>query len=46
MTAHAVRRGAELGAVMASLQASDMGRPVYEHMGFRVTAWYRNFRRP
>ncbi len=45
MTAHAVRRGAERGALIASLQASDMGRPVYERMGFRVTAWYRTFRR-
>src|SRR5581483_3546389 len=34
MTDHAVRRGAGRGCVMAGLQASDMGRPVYERMGF------------
>jgi GNAT superfamily N-acetyltransferase len=46
MTGHAVRRGAELGCVMANLQASEMGRPVYERMGFRPVAPYRTHHRP
>jgi ribosomal protein S18 acetylase RimI-like enzyme len=45
MTLHAVRRGAEQGCVMASLQASEMGRPVYEGIGFRVAAWYQTWMR-
>ena len=46
MTWHAVRRGAERGALFANLQASDMGRPIYERMGFRLTTVYRTFHRP
>lgn len=46
MSWHAVRRGAERGALFANLQASDMGRPVYERMGFRLTTTYRTFHRP
>ena len=47
LTAHAVRRGVELGCPSASLQASEMGRPIYERMGFKVAAPYRTFlRRP
>ncbi len=47
LTAHAVRRGAEMGCRSANLQASDMGRPVYERMGFKLIAPYRTFlRRP
>ena len=45
MTWHAVGRGAEMGCVVASLQASEMGRPIYERMGFRVVAQYRTFAR-
>lgn len=43
MTWHAVRRGRELGCDVASLQASEMGRPIYERMGFRLVAPYRTF---
>jgi ribosomal protein S18 acetylase RimI-like enzyme len=34
MTAEAVRHGAARGYPMATLQASTMGRPVYERLGF------------
>jgi ribosomal protein S18 acetylase RimI-like enzyme len=34
MTAHAVRFGAERGLATATLQASTMGRSVYERLGF------------
>ena len=43
MTWHAVRRGAETGCVMANLQASEMGQPIYARMGFEVVAGYRTF---
>ena len=35
MTAAVVRRGAARGLSLATLQASDMGRPIYERLGFR-----------
>jgi hypothetical protein len=46
LTWHCVRRGAEMGAIMANLQASEMGKGVYERMGFRVVSPYRTFHRP
>jgi GNAT superfamily N-acetyltransferase len=46
MTWHAISRGGELGCDIASLQASEMGRPIYERMGFRLVAPYRTFARP
>jgi GNAT superfamily N-acetyltransferase len=46
MTWHAVQRGAEIGCTIGALQASEMGQPVYERMGFRVVAPYRTFHRP
>jgi GNAT superfamily N-acetyltransferase len=46
MTWHAVRRGVAQGCDIASLQASEMGRPIYERMGFRLVAPYRTFVRP
>ncbi len=38
MTWHAVREGARLGCDVASLQASPMGRSMYERMGFELNA--------
>jgi ribosomal protein S18 acetylase RimI-like enzyme len=46
MTSHAVQRGGEIGCTFGSLQASEMGRSVYERMGFRLVAPYRTFMRP
>lgn len=46
MTWHCVRRGAAMGCVAATLQATDMGRPVYERMGFRLVSPYRTYQRP
>jgi GNAT superfamily N-acetyltransferase len=43
VTWHAVREGAAAGCSVATLQASDMGRPVYERMGFRLVAPYKTF---
>jgi predicted GNAT family acetyltransferase len=43
MTAHAVRAGAVAGCSMASLQASPMGQPIYQRMGFRRIDYYRTF---
>jgi len=45
MTAHASLEGRALGCLRASLQASVMGRPVYERMGFRQNRDYHNFER-
>jgi len=46
MTWRSVARGREAGCTVAVLEASEMGKPVYERMGFRVVAPYRTFRRP
>lgn len=46
MTWQCVRRGVEMGCSMATLQASMMGRPIYERMGFRLVSPYRTFHRP
>jgi ribosomal protein S18 acetylase RimI-like enzyme len=46
MTWHCVRRGAAMGCVAATLQASDMGYPIYERMGFRLVSPYRTYHRP
>ncbi len=46
LTWHAVRRGIERGAAFASLQASEMGAPIYRRMGFETVAPYRTFMRP
>lgn len=45
MTWHCLSRGMALGCHLGALQASSMGRPVYERMGFRTVAPYRTFRR-
>jgi GNAT superfamily N-acetyltransferase len=46
MTWRSIQRGREAGCTVAVLEASEMGKPVYERMGFRVVAPYRTFRRP
>ncbi len=43
MTWHAVREGLMRGCVIGSLQASEMGRPVYARMGFRDIARYETY---
>ena len=35
--------GAAVGCTVGTLQASDMGRPVYEAMGFRTVVTYQGF---
>jgi ribosomal protein S18 acetylase RimI-like enzyme len=46
VTRHAVQRGVACDCVMAGLQASEMGQPVYERMGFRTVSPYRTYARP
>jgi ribosomal protein S18 acetylase RimI-like enzyme len=46
MTWQAIREGSTRGCRMANLTASDMGRSVYERMGFRVVAPFLIFARP
>jgi GNAT superfamily N-acetyltransferase len=43
MTWAAIEGGVELGCRMASLQASELGRPVYETMGFAHAGGHRQF---
>lgn len=43
MSWHAIRTGQERGCETATLQASAMGRPVYEKMGFRITTDFRRY---
>ena len=42
VTAAVVEEGRARGCTMASLQASPMGAPVYERMGFRTVAGYHH----
>lgn len=37
----ALRSVTDAGVSIATLQASDMGRPIYERMGFRIISWYQ-----
>ncbi len=41
--AAATRAGFELGADLASLEATKMGTPVYRALGYRETSRYRNY---
>lgn len=43
LTSAALREGARQGCVIGALQPSDMGRPVYERMGFRPAALFMQF---
>lgn len=46
LTRAAVLGGAALGCTFSCLQASEMGQPVYERMGYEVVAHYRTFQLP
>jgi ribosomal protein S18 acetylase RimI-like enzyme len=46
MTAAAVRHGAGRGFTLATLQASTMGRPVYERLGFEFVCDFLPYRVP
>jgi hypothetical protein len=46
MTATAVNAGFDLGAELASLQASPMGEPIYRRMGFETIFGYRLLMQP
>lgn len=46
VTAAATNAGFELGADVASLQASPMGKPIYEAMGYETAFDYRLFMSP
>jgi GNAT superfamily N-acetyltransferase len=46
VTAAATNAGFELGAEIASLQASTMGKPIYEAMGYETIFDYRLFMSP
>ncbi len=46
MTARVAADGAAAGCDVAILQASDMGRPVYERMGYRTVVEYMGYVEP
>jgi GNAT superfamily N-acetyltransferase len=46
MTARVVSDGLVTGCDVAALQASDMGRPIYQRMGFRTVVRYVSYKDP
>lgn len=46
LTTAVVRRGAERGMELATLQASTMGRPIYERLGFHFVCDFVPYRAP
>lgn len=46
MTAHVVADGLVTGCDVAALQASEMGRPIYQRMGFRTVVRYATYMDP
>ncbi len=46
MTARVVADGLAAGCDVAALQASEMGRPIYERLGFRTVVSYAAYARP
>jgi GNAT superfamily N-acetyltransferase len=46
MTARVVTDGLAAGCEVAALQASVLGRPIYERLGFEVAVRYASFRHP
>ena len=44
MTRRAISDGRSTGCTIAYLQASKMGRPIYEKMGFRVLEEYSEWK--
>ena len=46
MTARVVADGVDAGCDVAALQASEMGRPIYERLGFRTVVRYAAYVHP
>jgi GNAT superfamily N-acetyltransferase len=43
ITRHALAEAGALGCTLAALQASPMGQPIYERIGFTRVSYYRSF---